>query len=79
MLKIKQYFCRHNFELYAKHGSSSQNLWKCTKCHVYCIQHYGIGVHYLHKTPHITGWLVNMPPSVTELGNVRRGKHVQNR
>ena len=56
-LKIHQYFCRHSFEFKAKHKSTSQNLWQCGKCNVYCIQHYGIGVHYYNKTPHINGWI----------------------
>lgn len=57
MLKLRQYLCRHDFEYIAKHRSSSQNLWKCRKCGVYCIQHWGLGIHYKFKTPHIDGWI----------------------
>lgn len=57
MLKIRQYLCRHDFKVIAEHDTSSQNLWQCPKCKVYCIQHWGIGTHYLSKTPHIDGWV----------------------
>jgi hypothetical protein len=55
-LKLKQYLCRHNFKFVSKHKDTQQNLWKCKKCGVYCIQHYGIGVHYFCKEPNIDGW-----------------------
>ncbi|RUS47551.1 hypothetical protein ELR57_07075 [Cohnella sp. AR92] len=57
MLKLRQYLCRHYFKIIANHRSVSENLWQCKKCGVYCIQHWGIGVSYLHKTPHIDGWI----------------------
>lgn len=57
MLKFKQYFCRHDFKIIAEHNASAQNLWQCNKCKVYCIQHWGEGIHYKSKTPHIEGWV----------------------
>jgi hypothetical protein len=59
VLRIRQYFCRHKFKHIAKHRAVSENLWQCPKCQVYCIQHWGIGVHYYSKTPHINGWIYN--------------------
>jgi hypothetical protein len=56
MLKLKQYFCRHDYELLAKHNSSHQNLYKCKKCDVFLIQHYGLGAHYKCVFPNIDGW-----------------------
>lgn len=60
MLKLKQYFCKHKFKLVGKQRHVQENLWQCEKCGVFYIQHYGIGVGYHHKTPHIGGWV---PPS----------------
>jgi hypothetical protein len=57
MLRIKQYLCKHDFKYLAEHMSTQQNLWKCDKCNVYCIQHWGIGTYYNAKTPHIEGWI----------------------
>jgi hypothetical protein len=57
MLKIKQYLCRHDFKHIAEHLDAQMNLWKCSKCQVYLIQHYGIGCHYKCKVPNILyGW-----------------------
>lgn len=70
MLKLKQYLCRHNFKYIAKHKTTQQNLWKCTKCGVYCIQHYGLGTHYKSKTPHIDGW--NYEPQNVLLPSTKR-------
>lgn len=56
MLKLKQYICKHNFDFIAKHKYTSQNLWKCNKCGVYLIQHWGIGVYGLCKAPDIGDW-----------------------
>lgn len=56
MLRLKQYFCRHKHVLIANHGFSRQNLHKCEKCDVFVIQHYGIGLHYFSKTPHLEHW-----------------------
>ena len=57
VLKLRQYFCRHDFTHVACHRSSMQNLWMCDKCEVFVIQHWGLGIHYKHKTPHIDGWI----------------------
>lgn len=57
MLKLKQYICRHDFKHIAQHRSTKQNLWKCRKCDVFVIQHWGIGTHYKCKTPNIEGWI----------------------
>lgn len=57
MLKIRQYFCRHDFRVIAKHRHSQQNLWRCSKCGVFVIQHYGIGLSYKSQTPHLDGWI----------------------
>lgn len=56
MLKIKQYFCKHDFYRIAEHEHVKQNLWECSKCRVYCIQQWGIGTHYFCKKQNITGW-----------------------
>lgn len=52
MLKIKQYLCKHKFEILSSKKDTQQNLWQCAKCKVYCIQHYGIGVSYKSNSPH---------------------------
>jgi hypothetical protein len=57
ILKLKQYFCRHDFKYIARHQSTSQNLWECKKCQVYVIQHWGLDTHYKCKEPNIDGWL----------------------
>lgn len=57
MLKLKQYFCRHDFEFKAKHKSTSQNLWQCKKCGVYIIQHWGLNNYYKCKELNIDGWI----------------------
>lgn len=56
VLKLKQYFCRHDYKLIGKHQSTSQNLWQCFKCEVFVIQHWGLGISYKSKTPHLSGW-----------------------
>lgn len=57
MLKLSQYFCRHSFQLEARHEFSKQNLYRCEKCGVFVIQHYGLGVAYKSKTPHLEHWV----------------------
>lgn len=57
MLKIKQYFCKHDYEMVAMHGHSQQNLYKCKKCDVFLIQHYGLGVRHKCTYPNIDGWV----------------------
>jgi hypothetical protein len=57
MLKFKQYFCRHEFEKIAQHKDTQMNLWRCNKCEVFLVQHYGIGLSYKCKIPNILhGW-----------------------
>lgn len=56
-LKLKQYLCIHNYEHIAVHKSASENLWKCRKCGVYYIQHWGLGIGYKYQTPDISGWI----------------------
>lgn len=56
MLKLKQYFCKHNYVTIAQHKSTQSNLWKCDRCGVYYIQHYGIDLGYKCKVPNIGGW-----------------------
>ena len=47
MLKwIKQRLCKHDYKLLSKHRWSQQNLWQCSKCKVYYIEHFGIGTGY---------------------------------
>lgn len=48
---LRQCICRHDFKCIAKHKFSQQNLWKCDKCKVYYVQHYGIGIGYYTKVP----------------------------
>ncbi|MBB6445825.1 hypothetical protein HNR53_002474 [Bacillus benzoevorans] len=57
MLNLKQYFCNHDYQCIAEHKSTQSNLWKCKKCNVYYIQHYGIGIGYKCKVPNIGGWI----------------------
>jgi len=57
MLKLRQYLCKHDFKLIAKHKCTSQNLWQCKKCGVFVIQHWGIGLNYKCKVPNICGWV----------------------
>ena len=56
ILKLRQYLCKHDFIQIGKHISTSQNLWKCKKCDIYYIQHWGMGVGYKCKTPNLDGW-----------------------
>lgn len=49
MLKLKQYFCKHDFYLIAKHRIVSENLYKCSRCNVYMARHMGIGVSFKTK------------------------------
>lgn len=51
MLKLRQYFCRHDFKYLARHKSVSENLWCCPKCNVYCVQHWKLGLHYKTNDP----------------------------
>ena len=44
MLKLKQYFCKHDFELIARHKIVSENLYQCSKCNVYMLNHWGLGI-----------------------------------
>jgi hypothetical protein len=57
MLKLKQYFCKHDYSCIAEHSSTQSNLWKCKKCGVFYIQHYGINVGYKCKIPNVGGWV----------------------
>lgn len=57
MLKINQYFCKHDYKCIAKHQSTQSNLWQCKKSGVFFIQHYGINVGYKCKVPNIGGWV----------------------
>jgi hypothetical protein len=58
MLKLKQYFCKHDFKLIAKHNSTQQNLYQCNKCKAYKIQHHGINCEYVCKSPNIKDWTI---------------------
>ena len=49
MLKIRQYFCKHDFNLLAKHKIVSEDLYQCSKCGVYMVRHRGIGVSFKSK------------------------------
>ena len=57
MLRFKQYLCRHDYKFVARHKYTMQNLWKCKKCGVYYIQHWGIGVGAKSKTPALKDWI----------------------
>lgn len=57
VLKIRQYLCRHDYICIARHKSTSQNLWKCSKCGVYYIQHWGLGIGYACVKPNLNGWV----------------------
>ncbi|PGO60583.1 hypothetical protein CN981_08525 [Priestia megaterium] len=56
MLKLRQYFCKHDYKIIAQHESTQSHLWKCKKCKVYFVQHFGIDVGYKCKIPNIGGW-----------------------
>ena len=49
MLRLKQYFCKHNLTCIGINKNCQENLWYCNKCDVYYIQHYGIGIGYFTK------------------------------
>jgi len=49
MIKLKQYLCKHDFEYLARHKHVSENLWKCKKCGVFYIQHWGLGIGFKSK------------------------------
>lgn len=57
MLKPKQYFCKHDYKFLAKERDTMQNLWKCNKCGVYYIQHWGIGTGGKIKEPPPLNWI----------------------
>ena len=42
MLKLKQYFCKHDLFLLARHKIVSEELYQYSKCGVYEIRHTGI-------------------------------------
>lgn len=54
---LKQRFCKHDYKMIARHKSVSENLWRCGKCGLFYIQHWGMGIGYSHQTPHISGWI----------------------
>ncbi|PEA75121.1 hypothetical protein CON92_26510 [Bacillus wiedmannii] len=56
MLKFRQYFCSHDYKYIAHHDTAQMNLWKCKKCGVFYIQHYGIDAGYKCKFPNVSGW-----------------------
>lgn len=56
MLKLRQYFCKHDFKCIGKHEICQENLWRCIKCETYYIQHYGMGIGYKCQIPNIGGW-----------------------
>ncbi len=41
MLKIKQYLCKHDFYMIAKHKIVSEDLYQCSKCGAYMVKHRG--------------------------------------
>ena len=57
VLKLNQYLCRHDYKYIAKHKQVNENLWQCKKCKVFYIEHWGIGLGYKSKTPHLTNWI----------------------
>lgn len=57
MLKLRQYFCKHDYKQIAYHLSSAQNLWQCSKCKVFYIQHWGMGIGVAMKIPNLDGWV----------------------
>lgn len=40
---------KHDFIFVKKQTHTSQNLWKCSKCKMHYIQHYGLGIGYKTK------------------------------
>lgn len=56
-MNLKCLFNNHDFEIIAKHKSSQQNLWKCKRCGIFYIQHYGINCGYKIKKPNLKGWI----------------------
>jgi len=42
MLKLKQYFCRHDFKVVGIHRNINSRLSRCSKCGVYEHLHMGI-------------------------------------
>jgi hypothetical protein len=56
MLRLKQYFCRHQWDAIAKHRSANESLYQCKRCAVFFIFHHGLFIGYKCKTPNIGGW-----------------------
>lgn len=56
MLKLRQYFCRHNFKLKVKHRHTNQTLSICKKCGVYKTSHDGLILEFKHKSLENTIW-----------------------
>ncbi|OZT77126.1 hypothetical protein CFN03_08605 [Salinicoccus roseus] len=55
-IKLKQFFCRHNWKHIAPHKHTSQDLYQCQHCYIYLIHHRGINASYKSRDSHIGGW-----------------------
>lgn len=55
---LKIQFCKHKYNIVAEHPHCQENLWKCTLCGGYYIQHYGIGIGFKIKNPSLIDWIL---------------------
>ena len=60
-MNLRKLFCKHDYKQIAKHQSSSQNLWRCDKCGLLYIQHWGIDIGYSCEKPNLDGWVEAVP------------------
>lgn len=54
---LRQFFCRHDFRIEACHKHVSENLYQCTKCSVYFVWHWGLGLGFKSKSCPGEDWL----------------------
>lgn len=58
MLKLKQYLCRHEFEIIAIHDLTAEPLKECKKCGVFHIGRGYFGFGYNCKEINVSGWVL---------------------
>ena len=47
---IKRMLCNHDYNFVKAHEHTQQNLWRCKRCKLYYVQHYGLGIGYAAKS-----------------------------
>ena len=57
ILKLNQYFCKHDYKYLAKNKHINENLWWCPKCRVYYVQYWMLGIGFKCKLPRFNDYL----------------------